>query len=451
MRRAVAVDFGASSGRFALGTLEGGKIAFEVTEQIPHAASERDGRLEWDLDTLLGLCRRAADYAAAHGAETIGIDTWGVDHGFLDENGELIQPPVCYRDLSHVRAFERLAPHRERLYALTGAQHQPFNTICQLVARAEEDPTLPQRATWMILPDLLGYLLSGERNHELTQASTTQLLGLDNQWSPEAFAIAGWPVPALPPSLPGRLGGSVSKRVRIAHVGSHDTASAVAGFGELGDDEAFLNVGTWSLIGTVVDAPIATPEAERANLTNERTVDGRVRLLKNVPGSYVINRVHEELGVSRPVAEWLANLTEVDEIVDLNHADLFNPESMVETCARLSTRRPANESEWAGFIVGSLASTLANELTEIARITGRTFRRLRVGGGGSQAVALCQGLSDRAGLPVVAGPVEVTVLGNLAVQFLATGAFPSREEMNRALAHSSEPRVYGPTGIESFA
>lgn len=444
MPNAVAVDLGATSGRFALGTYDEGRIRFEVVEQIPHAPLENNGRLEWDLDRILGLCRRAADYGSAHGAETMGIDSWGVDHGFLDAEGRLLGAPVAYRDLSHLKAFEALKPHRERLYALTGIQHQPFNTICQLVARREEDPTFTNRASdWMILPDLLGYLLSGERNHELTQASTTQLLGLDGAWSREAFEIAGWPVPERQPSTPGKLGGKVGD-LRIAHVGSHDTASAVAGFGTLADDQIFLNVGTWSLVGCVIPEPIATPEAERLNFTNERTVDGRVRFLRNVPGFYVINRIHEELGVRATVPEWLRSAQPTESTVDLLHPDFFNPDSMVETCAALAGRRPASEAEWAGFALGSLTATLAQLPGDLERLTGRRFTSIRVGGGGSQSGTFCRALASATGLPVHAGPAEATVVGNLGMQFLASGVFSSFDEMFAAVSRSSDVTVYPP-------
>lgn len=445
MSKAVAIDLGASSGRYALGEYRDGRISFEVIEQIGHAASERNGRLEWDLDTLMGLCRRAVALASDREAKTVGIDSWGVDHGFIDHEGQLMSAPVCYRDTSHLRPFEMLKPHREMLYAETGIQHQPFNTICQLIARRLEDPTLPQRAAdWMILPDLLGYLLSGERNHELTEASTTQLLGLDGRWSRKAFELAGWPVPERMPRRPGHLGGEAAKGVWIAHVGSHDTASAVAGFGALGDDEMFLNVGTWSLGGCVIPSPIATAEAEALNFTNERTVDNQVRFLKNVPGFYVVNRLHEELGIASTVPQWLATALSDQEGVDLLHPDMFNPESMVETCVSLAGKRPESDAAWAGFALASLVHSLATLPEQLHRLTGRTMRAVRVGGGGSQSETFCQALADKTGLTVVAGPSEATVLGNLGMQFLAAGVFGSMEEMSAAIALSANVKRYAP-------
>ncbi|MDR3689779.1 MAG: FGGY family carbohydrate kinase [Fimbriimonas sp.] len=444
---AVAVDFGASSGRYAAGWLEDGQIRFEIVDQVPHGPEERNGRLEWDIDRLVGLCRAAAAHAESRfESSTLGIDTWGVDHGFVGHDGKPLGAPVCYRETSHLKAFEMLAPHRARLYALTGIQHQPFNTICQLLARRLNDPDLPKKAAnWYILPDYLGYVLTGEKNMELTQASTTQLLGLDDKWSPEAFEMIGWPTPEIEPTLPGGLGPRLGEgNVRIAHVGSHDTASAVCGFGQLADDQVFLNVGTWSLVGCVIDRPLASPEAEAAMFTNERTIDGRVRFLKNIPGFYVINRIHEELGLKMPVPQWLADALAVDERIDLLHPDFYNPPSMVEICAELAGRRPTNEAEWAGLALSSLTSTIAKQPAELEKLTGRKFASLRVGGGGSQSHSFCQSLANESGLPVYAGPAEATVLGNLGLQLLASGQIGSMPEMFEIVSKSAHTKVYRP-------
>jgi rhamnulokinase len=240
------------------------------------------------------------------------------------------------------------------------------------------------------------------------------------------------------------LGGEVAPGVRLAHVGSHDTASAVAGFGSLAEDQLFLNVGTWSLVGAVLDRPLATREAEEAAFTNERTVDGQVRFLKNIPGFYVINRVHEELGVKISVPEWLSNARSGDERIDLLHPDFFNPDSMLETCASFVKRRPAEDAEWAGLILASLTHTIAQAPRQIEQLTGRKFASIRVGGGGSQSKPFCESLARESGLPVHAGPAEATVLGNLGMQFLASGAFGSLKEMRKAVQASATIEVCHP-------
>jgi rhamnulokinase len=445
MHGAVAVDLGATSGRFAAGRLVDGRIEFEVIEQIPHEPLERKGRLEWDIEALKALCQRAVEYADSQfESATVGIDSWGVDHGFLDSEGNLVQAPVCYRDLSHASAHDRLRGHLDRLYQITGIQHQPFNTISQLLARRLEDPSMVQNR-WLMLPDLLGHLLGAGFNYEMTDASTTQLVGLDDRWSLEAFDMIGWPVPDLQPSLPGKLGEQIGARTRLAHVGSHDTASAVAGFGALADDQMFLNVGTWSLAGTVIDRPLVTEEIAKLNLTNERCVDGRVRLLKNVPGFYVINRLHQELEVKASVPQWLASAqSETDDVVDLFHEAFFNPHSMVTECCRQITVMPETKSGWAHLALASLVEAVAQQPSDLARVTGRSFSSIRVGGGGSQSTTFCQALADRTGLRVTAGPAEATVLGNLAVQFLASGHIANWGELWSVAERSAETRRYEP-------
>ncbi|HVL39644.1 MAG TPA: FGGY-family carbohydrate kinase [Fimbriimonadaceae bacterium] len=446
---AVAVDLGASSARFAAGRIESGRIQFEIVEQKPHEPREQDGRLVWDFPFLLDFCRRAAAYAGNRfGVATIGIDTWGVDHGLIGEHGGLLQPVVAYRDRSHAAAFEALHRERSWLYAATAIQHQPFNTLYQLWARTQEDPTLPDRTrAVLVLPDLLGFFLTGREDYEFTEWSTSGLLGLDGGWSQRAFALTGFDPPPRPPGQPGELIGMVSERVQLARIAGHDTASAVCGLGLQREGQAFLNVGTWSLVGCLVSEPIASSEAEAANLTNERAADGRVRLLANIPGFYVVNRLHQELGVRIPVPQWLASAEfSADASVDLLQPEFFNPQSMVEAMSAGLPSSPANEAQWAGLALVSLAGSVKRQLQALERVAGRRFESIRAAGGGSASVAFCQTVADTCGLPVVAGPVEATVLGNLGVQFLAQGAVTSFAALGELVRASIDLKVYDPRG-----
>jgi len=419
MKGAIAVDLGASSARFAAGWLEDGELRYEIIEQVPHQTRTENGRIVWDFEALFAFVKRAAEYGSTRfGRATLGIDAWGVDHGFLDRNGNLIQTPVCYRDPSHEVAFESLARHRDELYRLTGIQHQPFNTICQLIARRNENPNLVHDThRWLLLPDLIGYLLTGQAHYELSEASTTQLMGLDNEWSEEAFALTGWPVPDLQPSLAGHIGGYIADGVRLMSVGSHDTASAVLGLEPLDADSAFLNIGTWSLMGTVIDAPIVTAAARTGNFTNERTVDGKVRFLKNVPGFWVVNRLHAELKIPVSVPEWIANANlSTSDRIDLNAPDLFNPDSMLEACIALIGKTPENSETWAGIALLSLVDGIAEHIPALAECTNRDFRSLRLGGGPSRSDVFREQLQSRAGLKIEMGPSEATIVGNLRFQ-----------------------------------
>jgi rhamnulokinase len=446
MARAVAIDLGAGSGRIALGELQDGTIQIEIVEQIAHEPIEIDGRLHWDFNAILALCQRGVDLATARKAASVGIDSWGVDHGYLNSEGKMIGTPVCYRDLSHLAAFERLKPYRRRLYELTGIQHQPFNTICQLSARAYENPNFPNEvADWLILPDLLGYLLSGSRNTELTQASTTQLMGCNGLWSEEAFNIAGWRLPERKVSPPGRAVGRVAPNVDLVSVGSHDTASAVLGFGKLESSDLFLNMGTWSLFGGVIASPNVSEAAEAGGFTNERTVDGKVRFLKNIPGFYFINRLHDELGVKGTVPDWLASAPEVDEFVDLIQPEFFNPSSIRETCAKGLRADPESQTVWAGIALKSLVEAVHRSAIQLSELTGASYSKIRIGGGGSQSRTFCRNLASRMQIMVEAGPVEATLVGNLAAQFLAQGKLNDWEEAKDAVSQSIPSVRYTPT------
>ena len=438
---AVAVDMGASSARFAAGWIEGGAIRYEVVEQMVHEPA----RGHWQIDFLIGLCRRAVRYAEEHFEKaTIGIDTWGVDHGFIDGDGRLVQDPVEYRHESHVKKFDEMVRHRKRLFELTGIHHQPFNTIYQLAARREEHSDWPEAFRWLLLPDLFGFLLTRRMNYEYTQCSTTQLMGLNGLWCEEAFDIAGWPVPLQQPRKPGRIVGHVNGTVDLASVASHDTASAVCGLGDLQDDEVFMNVGTWTILGTVLDEPLPSQAAEDSGWTNERAHDGRVRFLKNIPGYYIINRLHSELKVKMPVPDWLATADySFDGTFDYFNRDLFNPESMTVAVLELSSRTPTKSGHWAAMALNSLIAATAYQPAALGELVGRQFSRVRIAGGGSQSERLCQGIADGTGLSVVAGPAEATVLGNLGMQFVASGEIPV-EELSSVIGASAETRTYEP-------
>ncbi len=438
---AVAVDMGASGARIVCGWLEDGKIVIDEVEQITHDVVDRS----WDFKRLKNLTKKGVRVARDRFKKgSVGIDSWGVDHGFIDNKGKLIQDPIAYRDATHVEQFKRLAGHRRRLFQLTGIQHQPFNTLYQLAARREETPSLVTDARWMILPDLLGHMLTGETNYELTQASTTQLMGLDDRWCAEAFEIIGWPMPQTQPSMPGRVIAEIEKGVHLSSVASHDTASAVCGLGTLEDGDIFLNIGTWSLLGTILERPLATPEAEDGGWTNERMHDGRVRFLKNIPGLFIINRLHAELEIEGSVGQWLASGDcDFAGRFDYFSESLFNPLSMAESVLDLATLRPKTSEQWAGLALCSLIDATASQPQALAELFGRKYTRIRLAGGGSRSEKVCRMLAKCSGLPVVAGPVEATALGNIAMQLVAMGEL-SVSDATAALDASYETITYTP-------
>jgi rhamnulokinase len=247
-------------------------------------------------------------------------------------------------------------------------------------------------------------------------------------------------MPEDPPERPGRIVGRLESTVDLVSVGSHDTASAVFGLGNLRDDQAFLNVGTWSLLGCMSDSPIVTRDAEVAGFSNERAVDGRIRFLTNIPGFYVINRLHEELDVRIPVSDWLANSRESTAAVDLFDGRFFNPESMI--CAICEVLGYEFSGDWAGLALASLVESIGTKLRELERIVGRSFSELRVTGGGSQSEKLCLELARRTKIPLVVGPSEATIYGNLGVQLFATGAVESLSEAGDVVRNSYSTTLY---------
>ena len=246
--------------------------------------------------------------------------------------------------------------------------------------------------------------------------------------------------------MPGHIVGATTEGVRIVSVGSHDTASAVLGLGTLQPDEAFLNVGTWSLLGCIIDKPLVSTEAEEANFSNEWTVDGRVRFLKNIPGFYVVNRLHEELGINGSVPEWIASADlNYPERIDLLGPDFFNPFSMVSAVKKQLRVAPTTDAEWAGLALGSLVDGTADQLNRLEVITDRRFSKVRLAGGGSNSEAFCVALARATGRQILAGPAEATVLGNLGAQFLAQGLFGTWGELGDFLRRSLSLRVYDPS------
>lgn len=430
---------GASSVRFAHGKWDGERISYQTVRQEPNLTKGRC----WDIDHLVKFCREAGQYAASVGA-SVGIDSWGVDHGFLDHDGKIVEGPVQYRDACHAAQFEELRPKHAELFQMTGIACQPFNTVFQLAARMAEDPGLADRADWYVMPDLLLALLTGVRGHELTQASTTQLMNLEGRWCPQAFEICGWPLPDDEPKPPGqRIVVDGTEWIRVA---SHDTASAVIGVGPLSPDAAYLNLGTWALLGVVNESPILTEAARLGGWTNEWAHDGRLRFLRNIPGLYVINRLREELGVTGPTGDWLASRDRTfGHTFDPDDPSLYNPDSMVSALTRLMGVAPSTDAEWAQVATASLIQCLAKHTGSLSAVLNRRLKRLRVVGGGSRSPEVCQSLADATGLVVEAGPDEATVLGNLAFQF-ATRTDKGLSSLEDLVAAGTELRLYEPKG-----
>jgi rhamnulokinase len=452
--RSAAVDLGAGSCRVIVGELRDGRIVIEEAGRFrtPTCAGQSGKYQCWDLDAIVSRSREILEQAAAAGPLAgLGVDGWGVDYVLLDADRRQVGEAVCYRDHRTAGMMERLCARlgREAIYARTGIQFLPFNTLYQLAACAQQEPGWLQQARHMLMiPDYVHFRLCGALANEYTNATTTQMLGLNGAWDPVLLQAAGVAQGLLQPPVDAgtvlgamRLGG---REAQVIAPATHDTASAVAGTPLAGDDEAYISSGTWSLMGIESPAPIATAQALAMNFTNEGGLERRFRVLKNIAGMWPMQRVCEEHGVKGFHA--LAVEVEAAEpwrsIVDPNDPAFINPVSMTEAirqaCARTRQPLPETVPQRMRTIVDSLALSYRKVKEELESLTGQRLSRIRIIGGGCRNRLLNQLCADACGLPVSAGPVEASALGNLCAQWIALGAIENLDAA-RAIIRASFP------------
>jgi rhamnulokinase len=481
-RRVAAVDLGASGGRVMAGRAGPGVLELHEAHRFPNIPVSAGGTLHWDI---LRLYREMLDglAAAARGGElaSAGIDSWGVDYGLLDSGGALLGNPVHYRDGRTDGALDRVLARipAGELYAVTGIQQMPINTICQLAAAAGT-PQLEAAATLLMIPDLLGYWLTGSVGAEVTNASTTGLLDVRAQaWAASLMGRAGLR-PALFPPLrrPGDVIGELRPDVAagtglpaglgVVAVGSHDTASAVAGVPAQGGNFAYISCGTWSLVGMELDRPVLTEASRRANFGNETGIDGTVRYLRNVAGLWLLQEslrawsaadgsggparpgellggLLDELLAAAAREPALACVIDPDDPAFLPPGDM--PARVADACRRTGQRPPDGRAGTVRCILDSLALAYRRTVRQVQELSGRHADVVHLVGGGARNELLCQLTADACGLPVVAGPVEASALGNVLVQARALGSAPDDLDGMRALVRASQPlRRFEPRG-----
>ena len=450
-------------------TLEATAVA-----RFPNDPVQTSDGLHWNILGLYGAAvsgLRAA-FRAEPGIRSIGVDSWAVDYGLLhgvaEGRGRLLGNPFHYRDARTERGVEIVherMPHAD-LYARNGLQYLPFNTLYQLAAEPQE--YLGFADTALLIPDLFGFWLTGQARAELTNASTTGLLRASGGWDEELIVALGLPRGILPPLIaPGdRLGTlrpevaasiGVGADIAVTAVGSHDTASAVVAVPMRADAAAYISCGTWGLVGVEVERPVLTAEALAANFTNEGGVDGRVRLLHNIMGLWVLSeavRTWERAGHPIDLPTLLDSAEEVAgpvPVFDVNDPRFLPPGDMPARidawCAQQGIAPPRTRAEYARSIVESLAQAFADAAHEAGRIGGVDVRTIHIVGGGSLNELLCRRTADRAGLPVLAGPVEATALGNVLIQARALGVVSgSLESLRDLVARTHAPRRFEPRG-----
>ncbi|MEU9017921.1 rhamnulokinase family protein [Actinomadura sp. NPDC048394] len=458
-----AVDLGASSGRVMAGRVGPGTLELEEVRRFPNRPVRVNGTLHWDV---LGLYGNVLDglRAAPAGLASVGIDSWAVDYGLLDADGTLIGNPVHYRDARTDGVMDRIRAEvgDDLLYQTSGLQFLPFNTLYQLAA-----DDLSRAATLLMVPDLLAHWLTGAVGAERTNASTTGLLDVrDGTWSRDLIARLGLPAGILPPIRePGEVLGTLRPDVAeetghpatlpVVAVGSHDTASAVAAVPATADRFAYISCGTWSLVGVELRAPVLTEASRKANFTNEGGVDGTVRYLRNVMGLWLLQESMRAWG-NPDLPALLAEAADVPglrSLIDPDDPEFLPPGDMpariAAHCRRRGFAEPASRAETVRCIMDSLALAHRATLRQASRLSGQEIDVVHLVGGGSRNELLCRLTADASGLPVVAGPVEATALGNVLTQARAHGLAGTLAE-SRALVAATQPlRRYEPSGDDA--
>jgi rhamnulokinase len=487
MKRVAAVDLGASSGRVMLGAVGDGQLELSEVHRFWNGPVRLRDTLHWDV---LHLYRSVLDGLRTAGSvDGIGIDSWAVDYGLLDASGRLLSNPVHYRDSRTDGVMDRVLEtiSAEELYAITGLQQLPFNTIYQLAAEAGTPaadgpgPTssssapdgaagafrglLGSAAKLLMIPDLLGYWLTGQIGAERTNASTTQLYDVRaRSWSSELAQRVGVPASILPQLRePGEVVGTLlpavaeevglSPSTPVIAVGSHDTASSVVAVPAADERFAYISSGTWSLVGLELDAPVLSAEAREANFTNEAGVDGRIRFLKNVMGLWILQECQRVWGNDDLPAllRAAADAPQFAVLIDPDAPEFLAPGNMPrrieEHCRATGQEPPRSPAATVRCILESLALAYRRTLRLAQTIADRPVDVLHVIGGGSQNELLCQLTADACGLPVLAGPVEASALGNVLVQARALGEpLPDLGAMRALVRSTHQLRRYEPQG-----
>ena len=468
-KKVLAFDFGASSGRAMLAEFDGKDITMNEIHRFSNDPVKLQGTFYWDILRLMHEIKQGIVKAVnAGGFDAIGIDTWGVDFGLLDKEGKLLGNPLHYRDentMGIIEEADKVVPKAE-IYERTGIQFARYNSLFQLYSLATKRPDILERAEKMLfIPDLMAYFLTGEMKAEFTIASTSQMLDDKTQaWDDELLEKLSIPKKILPEIIPcGSISGMLSdeiceelgcKKVPVIAVASHDTGSAVVAVPNVTDDFIYISCGTWSLFGTELSKPIINEKTEKYNFTNEGGYGGKVRLLKNIMGLWLIQEsrrqwIREGFDVSYGDLEKEALACEPFKcFVDVDD-DAFSlpgnlPKRIQEFCQKTGQYVPQTRGEIMRCIYQSLAMKYRYTYERLEDITGKKYDAIHMIGGGTKDNLLCQMTADFCKINVIAGPIEATATGNVAVQMIALDEFKNITDARQIIANSLNPVYYNP-------
>lgn len=471
-KKFIGIDLGGESGRVMVGSFDGQKIHLSEKHRFKTGGFKSDDTLRWDVNLFWeeiekGLALSAKDEGTF---ESVGVDTWGVDYVLLGSNDKPLELPYHYRDsrtTGTLNEIELLASRAE-IFSQTGIQFMEINTLCQLFAHSRLGG-LDHADCLLTIPDFLHWKLSGAKCAEFTNATTTQCFDPQKRdWATPLLSKLGirtdiFPETVVPGTRLATMRSEVAQATGLSQISvvvpaTHDTGSAVAAVpvdrNQVGNRWAYISSGTWSLVGIETPTPILSAEALAANVTNEGGVDGTWRLLKNVMGLWLVQQTRsafERRGFDRSYAELtqLASDAKVDCLIDPDDPLLLNPDNMETAIIKILRKTeqtvPESEGGLVRCILESLAIRYDQVLREISSLAGINIEILHIVGGGSQNLLLNQLIADATGLPVVSGPAEATVLGNLLVQCQTAGELETLDDIRTVVRNSSELAYFEPT------
>ncbi|EUJ35966.1 rhamnulokinase [Brochothrix campestris] len=464
MKHYVAVDIGASSGRVLLGSITAGKLALEEIHRFKNGFSHKDGHDRWDIDELMTQILTGLTHVKSRGIEScsVGIDTWGVDYVLLQQ-GQKLSDPISYRDKRTENAIVNLTEHcsKDYIYQKTGIQFLELNTLYQLYV--EDKDVLAQADTLLLIPDYIGYCLTGKAVSEVTNSSTTQLLNYSDKLfdddllseigvKPELFAELVEAGTVLGPLQREQFPTFDLPACEIITVATHDTASAIVGVPATHANWSYISSGTWSLLGKELATPKVTAASFAANYTNEWGAYGTYRFLKNIMGLWIVQEIARNEDYLHSYAEMaeLANETAYfTSVIDVNDERFNNPPQMIaaiqDYCRETNQPIPQTTGELTNCVYSSLALCYAKEIKALDAIVGEKTAVLYIVGGGSNVAVLNQLTADLANITIKTGPAEATAIGNLAVQMITAGEIDNLAEARQVIAQSFAGETYEPS------
>lgn len=478
MARFLAFDFGAESGRAIVAEISGGRVTLDEVHRFPSHNGRLQGTLQWNLLGLWEEIKTGLRNASKRGpVDGVGVDTWGVDFGLIDGSGRVMGNPIHYRDSRTDDVMEKVFGRvpREEVFAATGIQFMQLNTLFQYWALHQQPPAgFAEAKHLLFMPDLFHYLMSGKVANELTIASTSQMLDPKTKtWAAGMLGKLGLRTDLLGEIvMPGtKLGGILPEVARetgftagtpVIAPGTHDTASAVAAVPVTADQDGwcYLSSGTWSLMGVETDTPVIDERTLALNYTNELGVGGKVRLLKNIMGLWLVQETRRDM-IRRGAEYDYAQLTQMaaaepglKTILDTWHGPFATPGDFmtkIETYARQTGQDvPTSPGAFVRACLDSLALSYRAVVERLEQLTGKPITTIHIVGGGTKNQLLNQLTADATGRKVVTGPIEATALGNVLTQAIGVGAVGSLAEARKIIAESFDVQVYEPRDTAGF-